>query len=66
MLVQSTLAILILVGFESCTALAAETKEPRRTIPKAIIISLIIQGFFAYLLEYFGAGLMVGDKLVGR
>ncbi len=64
-LVQSTLAILILVGFESCTALAAETKDPRRTIPKAVIISLIIQGFFAYLLEYLGAGLMVGDKLVG-
>ena len=28
-LVQSTLAILILVGFESCTALAAETKDPK-------------------------------------
>jgi amino acid transporter len=64
-LIQSTLAILILVGFESCTALAAETKDPKRTIPKAIIISLVIQGLFAYLLEYFSAGLMISDKLVG-
>jgi amino acid transporter len=64
-LVQSTLAILILVGFESCTALAAETKEPENTIPKAIILSLIIQGLFAYLFEYFAAGFMISDKLAG-
>jgi len=62
-LIQSTLAILILVGFESCTALAAETKNPAKTIPKAIILSLIIQGVFAYLVEYFAAGIMVSEKL---
>jgi len=64
MLVQSTIAILILVGFESCTALAAETKEPEKTIPKAIIISLVVQGLFAYLFQYFGAGFMISEKLV--
>ena len=63
-LVQSTLAILILVGFESCTALAAETKDPGNTIPKAIILSLIIQGLVAYLLEYFAAGFMINEKLI--
>lgn len=63
-LVQSTLAILILVGFESCTALAAETVEPEKTLPKAIIISLIVQGLIAYLIEYFAAAAMIGDKLV--
>jgi amino acid transporter len=62
-LVQSTLAILILVGFESCTALAAETKEPEKNIPRAIILSLVIQGIFAYLFEYFATGLMVSEKL---
>jgi amino acid transporter len=62
-LVQSTLAILILVGFESCTSLAAETKEPEKNIPKAIIIALIVQGLVAYLLEYFAAGTMISDKL---
>lgn len=64
-LVQSTIAILILVGFESCTALAAETKEPSKNIPKAIILALVIQGLFAYLFEYFCTGLMISDKLVG-
>ncbi len=64
-MVQSTLAILILVGFESCTALAAETKNPETNIPKAIILSLVIQGIFAYLIEYFAAGFMINDKLVG-
>jgi amino acid transporter len=64
-LVQSTLAILILVGFESCTSLAAETKKPEKNIPKAIIIALIVQGLIAYLLEYFATGTMISDKLIG-
>ena len=62
-LVQSTIAILILVGFESCTALSAETKDPGKTIPKAIILSLLIQGVAAYLLQYFAAGFMISEKL---
>ena len=62
--VQSTIAILILVGFESCTALAAETKDAGKTLPKAIIISLIVQGGFAYLIEYFAASFIVNDQLV--
>jgi amino acid transporter len=64
-MVQATIAILIVVGFESCTALAAETKEPEKNIPKAIILALVIQGLFAYLFEYFCTGLMISDKLVG-
>jgi len=64
-LMQSTLAILILVGFESCTAFAAETKDPKKNIPRAVILSLIVQGLCAYLFEYFCAGYMIGDKLTG-
>jgi len=64
-LVQSTLAILILVGFESCTSLSAETKNPKSTIPRAIIIALIVQGLVAYLFEYFATGTMISDKLTG-
>jgi APA family basic amino acid/polyamine antiporter len=62
-LVQSTVAILILVGFESCTSLAAETKQPEKNIPKAIIIALVVQGLIAYLLEYFATGTMIGNTL---
>ena len=61
-LVQATIAILILVGFESCTALAAETKQPEKNIPRAIVIALVVQGLFAYLFEYFATGLMVSDR----
>ncbi len=64
-LVQSTIAILILVGFESATAMSAETKEPGKNIPKAIILALFVQGVIAYLFEYFAANLMVSEKLTG-
>ena len=64
-LVQATIAILILVGFESSTAMAPETKNPEKTIPKAIIIALFVQGVVAYLIEYFAANLMVSEKLTG-
>jgi amino acid transporter len=64
-LVQSTIAVLILVGFESCTALAAETVDPHRNIPRGVILSLVIQGLVCYLFEYGAACYMVGDKLTG-
>ena len=53
--VQATVAILILVGFESCTALGGEAKNAKRDIPIAVILSLLIQGAFCYLFEYFAA-----------
>jgi APA family basic amino acid/polyamine antiporter len=64
-LVQSTIAILILVGFESSTAMAPETKNPETTIPKAIILALLVQCVCAYMFEYFCANLMVSEKLTG-
>jgi amino acid transporter len=65
MLFQSTIAILILVGFESSTALAAEAKHPKRDIPRGVILSLIIQGLFAYLLQYFATNYALGSWLAG-
>jgi basic amino acid/polyamine antiporter, APA family len=53
--VQATVAILILVGFESVTAMGGEAKNAKRDIPKAVILSLLIQGAFCYLIEYFCA-----------
>ncbi len=52
-LIQAGVAILILVGFESVSSMGEEAKNPKKDIPKAIILSLIIQGGFCYLLEYF-------------
>src|SRR5207245_2021223 len=48
-LIQSTIAILILVGFESCTAFAAETKDPKKNIPRAGILYIGIHGMLSYI-----------------
>jgi basic amino acid/polyamine antiporter, APA family len=53
--IQACIAILILVGFESVTSMGEEAKNAKRDIPKAVILSLIIQGGFCYLFEYFAA-----------
>jgi APA family basic amino acid/polyamine antiporter len=53
--IQATVAILILVGFESVTAMGGEAKNPKRNIPIAVITSLLVQGAFCYLIEYFCA-----------
>ncbi len=53
MFVQATVAILILVGFESVTSLGGEAKNAKRDVPIAVITSLLIQGCFCYLFEYF-------------
>jgi len=53
-LFQSTIAILLLVGFESATALAGESKSPKH-VSRGVILSLVIQGLICYLLEYAGA-----------
>jgi len=52
---QATVAILILVGFESVTAMGGEAKNPKRDVPIAVITSLLVQGAFCYLIEYFCA-----------
>src|SRR5271157_3312535 len=53
--VQATVAILILVGFESVTAMGGEAKNAKRNVPIAVIVSLLVQGLFCYLFEYFAA-----------
>jgi basic amino acid/polyamine antiporter, APA family len=55
MFVQATIAILILVGFESVTSLGGEAKNPHKHVPIAVITSLLVQGVFCYLVEYFCA-----------
>jgi len=53
--VQATVAILILVGFESVTSMGGEAKNAKRDVPIAVIVSLLVQGLFCYLIEYFCA-----------
>ncbi len=53
--IQATVAILILVGFESVTSMGGEAKNPTKHIPIAVLASLLIQGLICYLIEYFAA-----------
>ena len=55
-LFQAALAMILMVGFESSTALGASASNAQRDIPRGAILALIIQGAFAYLVGYFAAG----------
>src|SRR3984893_400547 len=54
-IIQACIAILILVGFESVTSMGEEAKNAKRDIPRAVLLSLLIQGVICYLFEYFAA-----------
>jgi amino acid transporter len=53
-LFQATISILLLVGFESATALAGEAKSSKH-ISRGVILSLVLQGLIFYVFEYVGA-----------
>ena len=55
LVIQACIAILILVGFESVTSMGEEARHPKRDIPRAVLLSLAIQGAVCYLIEYFAA-----------
>jgi amino acid transporter len=57
--IQACVAILILVGFESVTAMGGEARNAKRDVPRAVLLSLVIQGAFCYLIEYFGANYLL-------
>ena len=61
---QGTIAILLLVGFESVTALGGEAINPKRDVRRAILLSLAIQGGVAYLIEYVAANFFVNSATV--
>ena len=54
-IIQASIAILILVGFESVTSMGEEAKNAKRDIPRAVLLSLGIQGIVCYAIEYFAA-----------
>jgi amino acid transporter len=54
-IIQACIAILILVGFESVTSMGEEAKNAKRDIPRAVLLSLGIQGVLCYMIEYFAA-----------
>lgn len=65
LLFQCTIAILLVVGFESATALAGEAINPGRDIPRAVILSLVIQACLCYFFEYFAANYFISNAYAG-
>src|SRR6266566_14010 len=56
-------AILAFIGFEAAAPLAEEAKNPRKTIPRAVILSALLIGLF-YLFCYYAATVYFGpDKM---
>ncbi|TMG15110.1 MAG: APC family permease, partial [Chloroflexi bacterium] len=56
-------AILAFIGFEAAAPLAEEAKEPRKTIPRAVLLSALLIGLF-YLFCYYAASVYFGpDKM---
>ncbi|HEY4845407.1 MAG TPA: APC family permease [Candidatus Dormibacteraeota bacterium] len=54
-------AILAFIGFEAAAPLAEEAKNPRKTIPRAVILSALLIGLF-YLLCYYAATVYFGPN----
>jgi len=61
---QAALAMMLMVGFESVTSLGASATNPRRDIPRATVLSLFIQGAFAYLMVYFSSGFAMNNHML--
>ncbi len=55
MLQATMIVILLLVGFESATSLGEEALNAKKDIPRAVLLSITIQGLIMYLIEYFAA-----------
>lgn len=52
-------AILAFIGFEASAPLGEEAKDPRKTIPRAVILSAVLIGLF-YLFSYYAASVYFG------
>ncbi|HQV63898.1 MAG TPA: APC family permease [Anaerolineales bacterium] len=60
---QTVLAMILMVGFESSTALGASASNAQRDVPRGAILALVIQGLFAYLVGYFVAGFALNIQI---
>jgi amino acid transporter len=55
--------VLAFIGFEASAPLGEEAKDPRRTLPRAVILSCVLVGVF-YVICYYGASVYFGpDKM---
>lgn len=55
--------VLAFIGFEASAPLGEEARDPKRTIPRAVILSCVLIGVF-YLICYYGATVYFGPNLM--
>src|SRR4051794_32082 len=61
----SVFTILAFIGFEQAAPIAEEAHEPRRTVPRAIIVACLVIGLF-YILNTYASSVSFGpDKMTG-
>jgi basic amino acid/polyamine antiporter, APA family len=60
-MLQATIAIFLLCGFESITSLGEEARNPKRDISRGVLLSLVIQGLICYMIEYFAANYFLSN-----
>jgi amino acid transporter len=46
------IGILLFVGFEAAASIAEESKEPRKSIPRAVLLTISLSGAFFILMSY--------------
>jgi amino acid transporter len=54
--------VLAFIGFEASVPLAEETRDPRRTLPRAVLLSCVLIGVF-YLICYYAAIVYFGPNV---
>ena len=54
--------VLAFIGFEAAAPLGEEAKDPRRTIPRAVVWSCVLIGLF-YIVCYYGATVYFGPNV---
>lgn len=59
LLAGSVFVMLAFIGFEAAAPLAEEAREPRKTVPRAVVLSCVIVGVF-YLFTTYAAAAFVG------
>jgi amino acid transporter len=69
LLIACVYTIFAFVGFESASTLGEEAKDPKRTIPRAVMLSTLLLGFFLCVVTYaeiigFGASKKGMDALI--
>jgi amino acid transporter len=57
-------AVLAFIGFEASAPLGEEARDARRNIPRAVILSCVLIGFF-YVICYYGAIVYFGPMVAG-